>query len=229
MATNPKRFAAEAALKLVRSGMKLGLGTGSTATFFIEALGQALQRGELRDIIAIPTSVGSELLAKQYHIPLTDFGHIDSLDLTVDGADEVDPNCDVIKGLGGALLREKVVAQNSKRLVIIADASKRVSQLGTKSPLPVEVVPFANDAHERFLRTLGCEPVIRRTSGGMVFVTDNGNHILDCRFKQIDDPAGLDRALQGRAGIVEHGLFIGVPERAIIARDDGTLEEVVRK
>jgi ribose 5-phosphate isomerase A len=221
---NPKRLAAAEALKLVSSGMKLGLGTGSTATHFIELLGEALAAGTLRDIVAVPTSIGSELLAREKRIPLADFASVAACDLTVDGADEVDPQLRLIKGLGGALLREKIVAQNSKRLVIIADGSKLVTKLGTKSPLPVEVIGFANEAHERFLRSLGCEPVIRRTSGGMVFTTDNGNHIFDCRFANgIDDPKKLAEQLASRAGIVEHGLFLGMAERAIVAKDDGSV------
>lgn len=226
---NPKRLAAAEALKLVSSGMKLGLGTGSTATHFIELLGEALATGTLRDIVAVPTSVGSELLAREKRIPLADFASVETCDLTVDGADEIDPELRLIKGLGGALLREKIVAQNSKRLVIIADDSKRVAKLGTKSPLPVEVIGFASEAHERFLRSLGCEPTIRR-AGGMVFTTDNGNRIYDCRFANgIDDAASLAGRLSQRAGIVEHGLFLGMAERAIIARADGTVETVLMR
>lgn len=227
--TNPKRLAAAEALTLVQSGMKLGLGTGSTATHFIELLGEALAAGTLRDIVAVPTSVGSELLAREKRIPLADFSAVASCDLTVDGADEIDPSLQLIKGLGGALLREKIVAQNSKRLIIIADHTKLVAKLGTKSPLPVEVIGFANEAHERFLRSLGCEPVIRRTSGGMVFVTDNGNHIFDCRFADgISDAASIARQLAGRAGIVEHGLFLGLAERAIVAQADGSVRTMQR-
>jgi ribose 5-phosphate isomerase A len=226
---NPKRLAAAEALKLVSSGMKLGLGTGSTATHFIELLGEALASGALRDIVAVPTSVGSELLAREKKIPLADFASVELCDLTVDGADEIDGSLHLIKGLGGALLREKIVAQNSKRLVIIADHTKLVSRLGTKSPLPVEVIGFANEAHERFLRSLGCDPVIRRTGGGMVFTTDNGNHIYDCRFAQgIADAAQLAQKLSQRAGIVEHGLFLGMAERAIVAREDGSVQTVGR-
>jgi ribose 5-phosphate isomerase A len=225
--TNPKQRAAMAALEHVTSGMVVGLGTGSTAKFFIEGLGQSLAGGKLKDIVGLPTSVGSELLARQHHIPLVDFSQVTACDLTVDGADEVHPSLAVIKGLGGALLREKIVAQNSKRLIIIADAGKRVSQLGTKSPLPVEVLPFAEAAHERFLKSLGCDPKLRTGAGGMVFVTDNGNHIFDCHFPSgIADAVALSQQLKQRAGIVEHGLFIGLVERAILAEDDGRVTEM---
>lgn len=213
----PKQLAALEALKHVRSGMIVGLGTGSTAKFFIEGLGQALQNGSLNNIRGIPTSIASEQLATKLGIPLTDFSEVDSCDVTVDGADEVAPDLTVIKGLGGALLREKIIAQNTKKLIIIADESKRVCTLGTKSPLPVEVIQFSLASTERFLRSQGCVPTLRLGSDGKPYITDNGNFIYDCRFKQIDDPQKTDQSLKSRAGVVETGLFVRIAKLALIA------------
>jgi ribose 5-phosphate isomerase A len=197
--------------------MIVGLGTGSTAKFFIEAVGAAVRAGKLRDIRGVPTSVESEKLAKASNIPVLTFAQTAKIDLTVDGADEVAPDLTLIKGLGGALLREKLVAQNSTMLIIIADASKLVSKLGTKSPLPVEVTPFGHEASERFLRDLGATPTLRRTPAGEIFITDNGNFIFDCKFPEIPDPRATNLKLATRAGIVESGLFIDLAHMAIIA------------
>lgn len=218
---NPKQRAAEAALAYVKSGMTVGLGTGSTADFFLQALAHALETGTLRDIRGIPTSRQSEHRARQLGIPLIHLDGGPGPDITVDGTDEVDPNLDLIKGLGGALLREKIVAQNSKQLVIIADATKVVSTLGTRSPLPVEVAPFAFDAHEPFFRQLGATPVLRRLPNGNTFVTDNGNFVYDCRFERIGEPAKLEDILLHRAGIVDCGLFLGMARIALIASSHG--------
>jgi ribose 5-phosphate isomerase A len=215
----PKQRAAEAALQFVQPGMIVGLGSGSTAQHFIEMLGSLLRDGKLADVRGIPTSESSETLARQFGIPLTDFTAVTHCHVTIDGADEIDPSLNLIKGLGGALLREKIVAQNSKQLVIIADTSKKVSQLGTKCPLPVEVLPFAREATERFLRSLGCDPVLRHADG-KAYRTDNGNFIYDCRFERISDPISLDRQLKGRAGVVETGLFIQLATAAILAGPD---------
>lgn len=218
---NPKQRAAEAALKFVRSGMVVGLGTGSTADQFLLALAAALKAGTLRDIRGVPTSRQSESRAMELGIPLATLAQCPRPDVTIDGADEVAPNLDLIKGLGGALLREKVVAQNSRQLVIIADASKSVSKLGTHSMLPVEVVQFAHEVQEPFLRSLGAAPALRRAVSGAPFVTDNGNYIYDCRFPDgIDDPRGLEATLRSRAGIVETGLFLGVAAVALVADAD---------
>lgn len=213
---NPKQRAAEAALPLLHSDMVVGLGTGSTADFFLVALADALKSGRLRNIVGVATSRQSEHRSQELGIPLTTLAQAPVIDVTVDGADEVDPNLNLIKGLGGALVREKIVAQNSRQFVIIADASKSVATLGTKAPLPVEVVPFAHEVHEAFFRSLGAEPVLRR-AGGMIFNTDNGNLIYDCRFQRIDDPAGLEQALCRRAGVVGTGLFVGMANVALIA------------
>ncbi len=215
---DPKQLAAEAALSFVHSGMVVGLGSGSTARLFIAALGQALDGGKLRDIRGIPSSQRSGQQAQSLGIPLVSFAQCPVIDLTVDGADEVDPQLNLIKGHGGSLLREKIVAQNSRKLLIVADAGKKVSCLGTRFPLPVEVTPFGFESHVPFLRSLGAEPALR-TIDAKPFVTDNGNFIYDCRFARIDDPAALQSALRQRAGLVECGLFIGLAQIALIATE----------
>jgi ribose 5-phosphate isomerase A len=221
---SPKQRAAEAAMVFVKSGMVLGLGTGSTSACFLQALSAAVKAGRLRDIRGIPTSCESERRARELGIPLATLQESPHPDLTIDGTDEVDPNLDLIKGLGGALLREKILAQNCQRLIIIADASKRVDVLGTRCPLPVEVVPFGHQAQEAFLRGLGATPILRRRPDGSIFVTDNGNYIYDCRFERIGNPKALDEALIYRAGVVESGLFIGMAQLALIA-DENSIEE----
>ncbi len=222
-----KQRAGEAALAHVKDGMIVGLGTGSTARYFIEAVGTAVKAGKLRDVRAIPTSVNSEKLAVAAGLPVLGFAQTAKIDLTVDGADEIAPDLCLIKGLGGALLREKLVAQNSTRLIIIADASKLVTKLGAKCPLPVEVTPFGHEASERFLRDLGATPALRRTPAGDIFISDNGNYILDCKFPEIANPRELDAKLSGRAGIVESGLFIDLAHTAIIA-DNQTVWTISR-
>ena len=227
MADDPQREmkqrAADAALALIGPGMVVGLGSGSTAALFIAALGRAVRAGTLSGVRGIPTSEASDRLARDAGIELIDFRQAARCDLTVDGADEVAPDLGLVKGLGGALLREKVVAQNSGRLVIIADAGKRVDRLGTHSPLPVEVTKFGLPATLRFLESLGCSPAVR--GGSEPYLTDNGNLICDCRFEGgIGDPADLAAALSGRAGVVEHGLFLGLAERALIAGPGGVEE-----
>lgn len=218
---NPKQRAAEAAMQFIQSGMKVGLGTGSTADYFLVALAGALHAGRVRDIRGVPTSVQSERRAGELGIPLGTLAECPELDVTIDGADEVAPNLDLIKGLGGALVREKIVAQNSRKLIIIADAHKRVRKLGTRSPLPVEVTRFAHEAHAGFLRRLGAEPVLRRVDGEL-FITDNGNVIYDCRFAEgIADPGALEQALQGRAGVVGTGLFLSMASVALVGDDSG--------
>ena len=220
-----KRRAAEAALKFVQSGMVVGLGTGSTADEFLQVLSAALHSGKLRDIRGIPTSRQSEARARQLGIPIVTLAQCRQAQITIDGADEVAPNLDLIKGLGGALLREKLVAQNSQKLVIIADASKAVARLGTHSMLPVEVVQFSHEVHEPFIRSLGAIPVLRRGSTGEPFVTDNSNYIYDCRFPDgIQNPHELERTLISRAGIVETGLFLGIASVALVA-DEKQVEE----
>lgn len=215
-------------MKYVKDGMVVGLGTGSTADLFLQALAAALKEGRVRDVRGVPTSRQSERRAQHLGIPLTTLPECPHPDVTIDGADEVAPNLDLIKGLGGALLREKMVAQDSKRLVIIADAGKAVRQLGTKAMLPVEVVQFAYEAQEAFLRSLGAVPALRR-SADAVYVTDNGNYIYDCRFQGgIADPSKLDLTLRRRAGVVETGLFVGMAHVALVADEAGVDERVRR-
>lgn len=217
-----KRAAGQAAAERVRSGMRLGLGTGSTVAYFLDALASLITAGDLTDVVGVPTSERTGNAAKRLGIPLGTLSELRSLDLTVDGADEVSPSLDLIKGLGGALLREKMVAQASDRLLIIADEGKTVDTLGTLSPLPVEVVPFEHESQLPWLRAQGCEPEVRRSGDGTPYVTDNGNLIVDCRFSSgIVDPAQLDRALAGRSGVVESGLFLGMATEALIAEAGG--------
>lgn len=219
---NPKQRAAEAALDYVHSGTVIGLGTGSTADYFLIALADALRTGRLRDVRGVPTSEQTARRARELAIPTLTFAEAGELQVTVDGCDEVSPSLDLIKGLGGALLREKIVAQNSTSLVIIADASKHVKKLGTQSPVPVEVAPFGHEATARFLLTLGCVPKLRIDDKGNQFVTDNGNCIYDCRFAGgISDVNALNTSLAIRAGVVESGLFLGLAKFAIIASDQG--------
>jgi ribose 5-phosphate isomerase A len=217
----PKERAGQAALAYIKDGMIVGLGTGSTAKLFIDALGAALKDGKIKNIKGIPTSVRSEEQAKQLGIALTTFAETPTVDVTVDGADEVGPGLNLIKGLGGALLREKLVAQNSRKLVIVADDGKKVSVLGTKSPLPVEVTKFSHEASERFLRSLNCVPTLRKFENGSPYVTDNNNYIYDCRFTKIDDPRAVEEKLSHRAGIVETGLFIDMADVVLIAGSEG--------
>ena len=204
--------------------MTVGLGSGSTSALFIEELGKALAEAKVRDIVGIPTSEASHAQARRLNIPVVGFDTHPLCDVTIDGADEVNPSLQLIKGLGGAMLREKLVAQNSRQLIIIVDASKRVDRLGTRSPLPVEVTKFGLDAHTRFLQSLGSRPVLRPQSAGSSepYVTDNGNLILDCHFPDgIDNADALNASLGERSGIVEHGLFLRLATLAIVAEGDG--------
>jgi ribose 5-phosphate isomerase A len=224
----PKQRAARAALSHVQSGMIVGLGTGSTAEAFLVELAGALKSGQLKDIRGIPTSRNSENHARKLGIPLTTLGDHPVCDVTVDGADEIAPNLDLIKGLGGALLREKIVAQNSRKLVIIADEAKVVASLGARAPLPVEVVQFGYETHESFLQDLGAEPRLRMSPGGMVFVTDNANYIYDCHFPTgIKDPRAVEIKLEERAGIVDCGFFLALTTVALIGTDT-TVREMRR-
>lgn len=220
-AASLKRAAAAAAVAEVRSGMVLGLGTGSTVAHFLELLGERIQDGDVADVVGVPTSVRTASASHARGIPVANLDDHPELDLTVDGADEVDPSLDLIKGLGGALLREKVVAQASRRLVIIVDGGKLVDELGTRAPVPVEVVPFASPAVLRFLEARGAEGSVREEEGEP-FVTDNGNYIVDCRFRDgIGDPAALDRELRSRAGLVETGLFVDMADAVLVGTEDG--------
>jgi ribose 5-phosphate isomerase A len=222
-----KLASARLAAGLVEDGMRLGLGTGSTAALFLEELAARLRRGTLRDIAGVPTSRRTARQATELEIPLTTLDRDPTLDLVVDGADEVDPSLDLIKGLGGALLWEKVVAQAGRRMVVVVDSAKLVDRLGTRAPLPVEIVPFGVAAQEAFLRDIGAEPTLRRDEGGEPYVTDSGHNILDARFPEgIADPPSLDAALAARAGIVESGLFLGLADTVIVGREDGSVRVI---
>lgn len=218
---NPKQMAAERGASLVESGMVLGLGSGSTATLAVQAIGRRLREGSLRNVVGVPSSSAIAAVARESGVPLTTLDQHPILDLDLDGADEVDPNLDLIKGLGGALLWEKVVAVASRRVVIFVDESKLVDRLGTKAPLPVEVIPFGWRTHLAFIESQRGKPELRTMPDGRPFVTDEGNYILHCRFDGIADPAGLDAKLLTRAGVVGTGLFLGIAHQVIIGRPTG--------
>ena len=223
-----KREAAAAALDFVQPGMRLGLGTGSTARPFVELLGGRVRAG--LDVIAVPTSEATRMQAEQCGIPLTTLDETPELDLTVDGADEIAPDLTLIKGGGGALLREKIVASASARMIVIADESKWVAMLG-RFPLPIEVIPFGLGATRRAIEKAFAEcgvsgqMAVRKAKGGdkdgHVFVTDGGHWILDAQLGRIVDPPGLAKALSSIPGVVEHGLFIGLASSAVLAGGEG--------
>ena len=217
-----KEAAGRAAAKLVRDGDVVGLGTGSTAYFAVVALGERVKAG--LKIIGIPTSVHTADLARQLGIPLTTLDEHPQIDITIDGADEVDPKLNLIKGGGGALLREKVVASASKRMIVVADSAKIVPVLG-KFPLPVEVISFARTVVEKKIVSLGASPKLRTKPDGSPFLTDNGNQILDCSFGKIDDPPALALTLSNIPGILEHGLFIGLASVALVGKEN-SVEEI---
>ena len=216
-----KREAAQRAVELVRSGMILGLGHGTTAHQALVRIAELLRAGALRDIAGVPCSTQVEAEARELGIPVTTLDEHPTLDLTIDGADEVDPNLNLIKGGGGALLREKIVAQASQREAIVVDEGKLSPALGTRSPLPVEVLPFGWATHIPYLESRGAAVVLRRAPAGEPFRTDQGNFILDCRFGPIRDPYALARGLEARAGIVAHGLFLGLATDLFVAGPDG--------
>lgn len=217
---NAKQRAAAEALKYVRSDMVLGLGSGSTSECFIVALGEAWQAHRFSNLRCVPTSVQVENLARKYSLPIIRLEDCGVVDLAIDGADEIDPRLNLIKGLGAALVREKVIEQNSRRFICIADSSKLVQKLGTKGPLPVEVIPFAHQVHEAFFHSLGGTPHLRTKEDGSPFISDNGNYIYHLTFSEgIASPADLDRKLRSRAGVVGTGLFIAMAEMAIVATE----------
>ena len=218
-----KRQAAERAVELVEPGMKLGLGTGSTARRVVEAIAERRERGELDGIVGVPTSSDTREYAEELGIPLATLDEEVHLDLTLDGADEVDANLELIKGLGGALLWEKIVASATERLVIVVDDSKLVDRLGTRAPLPVEVVPFGWRTLLEPIRGLGAEPALRRSAPGDALITDGGHYILDCTFPDgIADPLELEAALHALPGVVETGLFLGLAETVVVGAPDAT-------
>lgn len=218
MTTHHKRLAAERALAYVRDGQIVGLGTGSTAEYATRGLGRLVREG-LR-IQGVPTSEATARLARDLGIPLLDLNEVEAIDVTIDGADEVDPRYRLIKGGGGAQTREKLVARATRRQVIIVDAGKLVERLGTRFAVPVEVLPFAWTMARRELERLGCEARLR---GGEAepFRTDSGNLILECRFPGIDDPPALETAIKTLPAVVESGLFIDLVDLLIVAGEDG--------
>ena len=217
----PKEAAGRCAAEYIEAGMIVGLGTGSTAEWAIRALGERVAAGLA--VKAIPTSEATATLARSLGIELTTLAEVASVDLTIDGADEVDPNLDLIKGLGGALLREKIVASITARQIIVADPSKLVDQLGTKAPLPVEVVPWSHPLIARGLKKQGLAPALRLRAPDIPFVTDNGNYVIDAHFPSgIDDARATERWLNALPGVVENGLFLGMTQLVIVGQDDGS-------
>lgn len=211
-----KKAAGVSAVDFVCAGMLVGLGTGSTAEFAVEELSKRIEDGRLSGISCVPSSERTKDLAQTLGLDLVKLGSQRKIDVTIDGADEIDPDFNLIKGGGGALLREKVLAQNSRRNVIVADESKLSKRLGSNFPLPVEVSEFAIEAEKGYLESLGGEARLRLARDGSPFLTDQGNFIVDWSFGEMDDLSSLADCLSGRAGIVEHGLFIGMASDIII-------------
>lgn len=219
-----KKQAGERAAAYVQSGMVVGLGTGSTAVHAVRAIGQMVQNGRLQNILGIPTSEETRREAERLGIPLTTFDQNPLIDLTIDGADEIDPHLNLIKGLGAALLREKIVAFASKEMIIVGDERKLVDKLGTRAPVPVEVIPFACQPVTAYLASLGARPVLRldQETASKPVITDENNIILDCWFDGgLDDARAMGQAIRAQPGVVEHGLFFNLATRAIVAAPDG--------
>jgi len=222
---NAKKAAGVAAAELIKDGMTVGLGTGSTAYWAIKKIGEKIRQG-LR-ISAIATSKESERLAREVHIPIVNFSEISRIDVTIDGADEADPELNLIKGGGGALLREKIIAAASEKLIVIVDDTKLVKKLG-KFPLPVEAVSFGVENTLLRIEELGCKPEIRMTDGNERYITDNGNYIIDCGFGSIKDPERISRDLNQIPGVVENGLFINMAHKMIVGYGTGRVEVMVK-
>jgi ribose 5-phosphate isomerase A len=215
-----KMAAAEAAVAQLQDGMVVGLGTGSTSKLAVDVVGRRVAAG--LKISGIPTSERTAQQARDLGIPLTTFAENNKLDVAIDGADEVELGAlNLIKGLGGALLREKIVVGSSARFLVMVDESKLVERLGLRTPVPVEVVPFGYEVTARKLRELGGNPVLRPGPGGKPYLTDGRNYILDTKFDGIPDPAALDRQLNSVVGVVEHGLFVGMTSQVIIGTESG--------
>ena len=218
--TNPrnqeKQIAARAAIDIVEAGSIVGLGSGSTAAYAVRFLADRVRDG--LKIVGIPTSQETKRLAEQLGIPLATLDEHGKIDIDIDGADEIDPQLNLIKGGGGAFLREKIIASVSRRFIVIADSTKQVKRLG-KFPLPVEVVPFAQSLIKTQIEAMGAKVSLRNYAYGNPYVTDEGHHILDCNFGEISDPAGLAEKLCHIPGVVEHGLFIGMAEIALIGKE----------
>lgn len=216
-----KKAAAHAAVEFIEPGMVVGLGTGSTAAYALQEIAHRFGRGELEGIVGVPTGLEVERKASDLGIPLGALDDHFQVDLTVDGADEVDPELELIKGGGGALLREKIVAQASRREIIVVDETKLSERLGSVFALPIEVLPFGWKPEAQFVESLGADPKLRRSNDGEVFETDQGNWILDANFGPIEDPAALAQELNSRAGVVAHGLFLGLATDVMVAGENG--------
>ena len=214
------------ALEFIQPNQVLGLGTGRAAADFIRALGVEVANG--LSVRGVPTSKASAELARSLGIPLVSLDDVDVIDVAFDGSDEVDPNLDLIKGRGGALVREKIVAAASKKFVVLVGEDKLVATLGERGALPVEVVPFALGFCRRKLVALGCDPEPRKAADGSLYITDNGNPILDCHIHALDDPAGLERSILALPGVVDTGLFLGMAD-VVIVGDDGASARVLRR
>jgi ribose 5-phosphate isomerase A len=214
-----KQLACQRAAQEVQDGMVLGLGTGSTVYYFLQELGRMVREGI--HVTGVPTSIRTAELATQLAIPLTTLDDQPHLDLAVDGADEVDANLNLVKGAGGALLREKIIAASADRFVVVVDDGKVVTQLGERYPLPVEVVPFGHNPAIRALEGLGARVTLRRGTDGQTWVSDNGNYILDCHFGPMPDPVALQKELLAIPAVVDSGLFLHMTEMAIVGQADG--------
>ena len=219
-----KRNAAEKAVEYVKDNMILGLGTGSTVKYALQKLAERVKKEKLK-IVGIPTSSGTSKLAKELGIPLSTLDEYENIDLTIDGADEIDENLNLIKGGGGALTREKIVASNSKKVIIIADETKITKKIGISASLPVEILPFGYKATMKKIKDLGCITRLREIIDNP-YITDNGNYIVDCDFGGIDEPEELEVIINSIPGVVENGLFIDLATMAIIGSREGvkTLE-----
>jgi len=220
-----KKLAGEKAVEHVEDGMIVGLGTGSTVEYALRKLGGLVRNG--LKIEGVPTSIHTQRIAKEEKIPLTNLEENPEIDLTIDGADEVDSNLNLIKGGGGALTREKIIAFNSKKVIIVIDDSKIVKALGIDFPLPVEVVKFGWTSTKKTLEQLGCNVELRKIMEDEPFITDNSNYILDCEFERINEPEQLEMEINNIPGVVENGLFIGLVDEVIVGSKQGviTLEE----
>ncbi len=216
-----KQLAARAAVQLVEAGNIVGLGSGSTAAHAVRFLAERVRDG--LKIVGVPTSLKTKQLAEQLGIPLTTLEQNPKIDIDIDGADEIDPQLNLIKGGGGAFLREKIIASVSRRFIVIGDSAKQVTRLG-KFPLPIEVISFAQSLIKIRIEALGAQVALRQYAYGNPYITDEGHHILDCTFGQIADPPDLAQKLRSIPGVIEHGLFIGMAEMALVARNG----EVVR-
>jgi len=220
-----KRVAGEYAVGFVQPGFVTGIGTGSTVYYFIHALAEKVKQG--LDITAVVTSRKSGELSKQLGITVTDLNDVDTIDITIDGADEVDRQLQLIKGGGGALLQEKMVAAASRKMIVIADGNKIADQLG-RFPLPVEVIPYGWKQTQKHIGKLGCRKIILREKDGKPFITDHGHYILDCHFEKIEQASLLSQQLNSIPGVVENGLFIDMASAVIIGKEDGTTQTMTK-